>query len=167
MQKYSWRRARAAANLKGGKTTWEMDLPLPHDRLQTTEDARRGQDVSLVVHCAFTAAMLPNTGTTSYGPFIAAYVSDVSRSAGYCIHKIARSDWLKYLKELGYGEHLLIEIPMRIPAKKGMAKAVEHLESASSHFAEDRADETMASCYKAFEYLAHTAGKGQLDPMYS
>jgi len=142
---------------KGGKITWEVGLPLPHDRLQTIEDARRGQDMSLVVHCSFTAAMMPNTGSTNYGQFIASYVSDVSRSAGYCIHKIARSDWLKYLKELGYGDSLLIEIPMRVPAKKGMEKALEHLAAAWDHFSEARDDETLISCYKAFEHLAKKA----------
>ncbi len=127
-------------------------------QLQKIEEDRGARDVSLIAQCWFSAALIANTGTTNYGPFISAYLSDVHHSAGFCVHKIARSDWLKYLKELGYGEHLLIEIPMWAPAKKGIGKAVEHLEAASIHFAEDRANETMASCYKAFEYLAHKAG---------
>jgi hypothetical protein len=143
---------------KSGKTTWELALPLSHYQIQKIEDARNGRDVSLMIRCSFTAAVIPDTGTTNYGAFISSNLSDPSRSAGNCVHKIARSDWLKLRKELGYGECLLIEIPLRTPARKGMAKALEHLDAASDHFAEDRPDETLASCYKAFEYLAQKAG---------
>jgi len=143
---------------KGGKSTWEVGLPLSSLQLQKIDEARDGRDIWLMAHSTFTAAVIPNTGTTNYCSFISGMLSDPSRSAGNCIYKIARSDWLKLRKELGYGEYLLIEIPLHISLKKGMAKALEHLQAASDHFAEDRADETLASCYKIFEYLAQKVG---------
>src|SRR6266478_565671 len=75
-------RARLYGNerwLRSGKRQEGNDLVDP-DGCRTWHHIFRHRrslwDVSLVVHCSFTAAMLPNTGTTSYGPFIAAYVSD-------------------------------------------------------------------------------------------
>ncbi|MDA2912507.1 hypothetical protein MYX77_00855 [Acidobacteriia bacterium AH_259_A11_L15] len=62
---------------------------------------------------------------------------------------------MKILKDLGYGDHFLIEVPLRgVPRKKGMEKALAHLAAAWDHFNEARDDETLGSCYKAFEYLA-------------
>lgn len=148
---------------KGGKTTWEMGLPLSPVHLQIIEEARDGRDIWLMAHSTFTAAAIPNTGTTNYGSFMSGMLSDPSRSAGTCIYKIARSDWLQLRKELGYGERMLIEIPLHISAKKGMAKALEHLQAASDHFAEDRSEETLASCYRIFEYLAHKVGVNNPD----
>jgi hypothetical protein len=143
---------------KGGKTTWEVGLPLTRSHLQKIEEVRNGRDVWLMVHCSFTAAVISNTGTTNYGPFMSNWLSDTSGSTGCCVYKIARSDWLKHRSELGYGDSLLIEIPLHVPTKKGMAKALEHLGAASMQFGEDRADDTLASCYTAVEYLAQTSG---------
>jgi hypothetical protein len=76
-------------------------------------------------------------------------------SDGYCPFKVAQSEWVKTLGELGYGDYFLMEIPLKgVPARRGMQKAIEHLKAAWGHFEQGNDDETVGSCYKAFEYLA-------------
>jgi hypothetical protein len=66
---------------------------------------------------------------------------------------------VKNLKELGYGDYFLMEIPLKgVPEKRGMQKALEHIKAAWEHFEQGSDDETLGSCYKAFEYLAKKSG---------
>src|SRR5712692_5239123 len=84
-----------------------------------------------------------------------ASVSTSGYSTLYCPFKVAQSDWVKILKELGYGDYFLIEVPLRgVPTRLGMTKALVHLGNAWGHFNEARDEETLVSCYKAFEFLA-------------
>ena len=82
-------------------------------------------------------------------------VGVIGYSDGYCPFKVAQSDWVKILGDLGYGDYFLMEIPLKgVPERRGMQKALEHLKSAWAHFEQGNDDETLGSCYKIFEYLA-------------
>jgi hypothetical protein len=76
-------------------------------------------------------------------------------SEGNCPFKVPQSEWIRVLGELGYGDYFLMEIPLKgVPQRRGMQKALEHLKAAWEHFEQGSDDETLGSCYKAFEYLA-------------
>jgi hypothetical protein len=138
------------------KASWQIGIPLTPYQLQKIEEMRKGNDLLLQVQFRCSAG---KRVTSPPPPMIADIVQPImgvpGYSDGYCPFKVAQSDWVKILGELGYGDYFLMEIPLKgVPEKRRMQKALEHLKAAWEHFEQGNDDETLGSCYKAFEYLA-------------
>lgn len=148
---------RPGMHLKGMEQDWIIVLPLSPYALRGIEETRKGRDLFLVVQF-FCVATRMDDNASSLSALGRASVYAPGASPPYCPFKVAQSDWVKILKDLGYGDHFLIEVPLRgVPQRVGMKKALAHLEDAWGHFNEGRDEETLVSCYKAFEFLAKQA----------
>lgn len=65
---------------------------------------------------------------------------------------INQRTWLDVLKEVGYGEHLLFEIPTLTGTNSSQsAKAIRALQKAREHFLNGHYDECVASCRSALD----------------
>lgn len=141
---------------RNSKSTWLIGVPLTPYQLKKIEEIRRGRDLFLQVRFLCTAGKRVTSPPPAMIADIAQpTVSVASYGDGYCPFKVAQSDWVKILGELGYGDYFLMEIPLKgVPKRKGMQKAIEHMKAAWEHFEQGSDEETLGSCYKAFEYLA-------------
>jgi hypothetical protein len=126
--------------------------------LQKIEEMRDGKDLFLHVEFFCRAALRQDTPSPTVTDVVSPRVCAGGYSSGYCPFRISQSDWVKILKDLGYGDYFLIEVPLRgVPTRLGMKKALVHLGNAWGHFNEGRDEETLWSCYKAFEFLTKLA----------
>ncbi|MHB8655790.1 MAG: hypothetical protein ACYDA9_18150 [Terriglobia bacterium] len=140
---------------RGSKGFWNIGVPLTPYQLQKIEEMRKGKDLFLNVQFFCTATWRLNTPPAAITEVASIAVRVGGYSDGYCPFKVPQSDWVKTLGELGYGDYFLMEIPLKgVPVRKGMEKAIEHLKAAWEHFEQGNDNETLGSCYKAFEYLA-------------
>lgn len=147
------------------KGSWKISIPLSPYQLQKIEEKRSGKALFLSVQffCTAGSRVMPGAtaalGVTASHPYIenifCPSVGGGTSSDGYCHFRVAQSDWVQNLKELGYGDYVLCEIPLRgVPARVRLKKALTHLEDAWEHFSNGNDEETLVSCYKAFEFLA-------------
>jgi hypothetical protein len=145
----------------GQEHNWTLALGLNPHQLQKIEEIRNGGDLYLIMRFTGIAAEFERTDASKLRGFFSIDVSTLGYSSGYCPLKIAQSDWMKILKELGYGDTFLIEMPLRsIRSRKRTDKALEYLAKAWEHYEEGNDRETLASCYSAFESLAkHSKSK--------
>jgi len=140
---------------RNSKASWQIGIPLTPYQLQKIEEMRNGKDLFLRVQFFCTAGWRVVAPSPMVTDIVRCTVGVSCYSSGYCPFEIAQSKWVKILKELGYGDYVLCEIPLRgVPTRVGMKKALAHLEDAWEHFDEGRDVETLVSCYKAFEFLA-------------
>lgn len=140
---------------KGQEAWWKLSLAMMPYHIQKIEEIRKKGDLFLFLKFQCLAAEMENPSKPQITRFISPIISTDGSSGSYCKFKIAQSDWMKTLKELGYGDYFLIEVPLRkVPPKKKLQKALTHLADAWTHFGEGRDEETLASCHKAFEFLA-------------
>jgi hypothetical protein len=138
---------------------WEVFLSMAHYHQQAVEERRRGRDLYFFLKLFYRAAHLPQPQQPGAQAYVTNSVQDDSTSNGFLTYKVARSDWLGILKELGWGDYFLIEVPLRgVPARSDFNRALDHLTEAWKHFGDARDAETIASCYKAFEFLASSHG---------
>jgi len=138
----------------GSEQDWRFSLLLHPYALTVIERVRNKSDLFLAVKFFCTATNMKDNASplTSLG-LASVYAPD--HSGDYNYFKVPQSEWVKTLKDVGYGDHFLMEIPLKgVPERRGMQKAVEHLTAAWEHFEQGNDDETLGSCYKAFEYLA-------------
>lgn len=141
----------------GNETTWTLGIGLTPYQLQKIEEIRSSGDMYLIMRFMCTGAELDNTDSSKVKRLCSIGV-EAGYSSSYCPFKIAQSDWIKILGELGYGEYFLIEVPLRdIRGRKQMEKALLHLNEAWVHYMNGNDRETLASCYTAFEFLAKQA----------
>lgn len=140
---------------RNSKTSWQIGIPLSPYQLQKIEEMRSGKDLFLNVQFFCTAANLATTPPPLINAISYPSVGVGGYSSSYCPFKVPQSEWVKTLNELGYGDYFLMEIPLKgVPQRRGMQKALEHIKAAWEHFEQGNDDETLGSCYKAFEYLA-------------
>lgn len=137
------------------KAFWKIGIPLSPYQLHKIEEKRNGKELFLSVEFFCTAGIRANGQQPHIRNITYPSVGVGTSSDGYCHFRVAQSDWVKNLKELGYGDYVLCEIPLRgVPARVGLKKALTHLEDAWEHFSNGNDEETLVSCYKAFEFLA-------------
>jgi hypothetical protein len=67
--------------------------------------------------------------------------------------QIPQSEWLKYLRTLGWDETVLFELPVTVP-RQSFPQAQARLEEAMGHFRRGDWEESMSSCRKVMEALA-------------
>ena len=140
---------------RGSENSWTLSLALTPYHLQKIEEVRKGGDLFLFTYFHGVVAEMENPTAPTLRRFVSLSVRGDTWSGPYVPFKVAQSDWTKILRDLGYGDYFLIEVPLRgVPAKRKMEKALAHLVTAWNHFSEGRDDETLGSCYRAFEYIA-------------
>lgn len=151
--------------VKGAEDSWRLPVVLSPYHLRMLEEIRGTRDMSFVVKASFVAAISDEGDRSRYGPFLLSDVEHENASSSWCTYKVARSDWVQILSQLHYGDSYMIEVPLRgVPSKNGLKKAVGHLDAAWNHFQEGRDEDTLVSCYKAFEFLAKRVGCENPDP---
>jgi hypothetical protein len=144
---------------RGAEQYWRIALPINQNLLHTIEEIRQRKDVHLIGTFWFVAAVSDSDGTIrQQTPFVTGFVNNHDRTGGNCPVRVSRSDWLTVLKDLGYGDPWLIEVPMKRAKTRGTERAQQHLDAAWEHFHSGRDNEVFTSCYKAFEYLAKKRG---------
>jgi hypothetical protein len=68
------------------------------------------------------------------------------------------------LKQLGYGDHYLIEVPLKgVPQRGQWKSALAHPGAAWEHFSQGQDSEALANCYRCFERLAQDRGADKPD----
>ncbi len=72
---------------------------------------------------------------------------------------VNQKTWIDVLKQMGYGQFVLFEIPIPSPeASKELGQALTSLENAREHFWRGHYDEAIANCRKALEELTNGLG---------
>jgi hypothetical protein len=139
-----------------GEATWTLSVPVTQFCLQEIEKSRKGRDIRLIAMVHFVGAIEESAGTSRYGRFWSGRVDSEESSSMYCSVRVPRSDWINWLKELGYGDYYLIEVPLRgVPERGELKKALAHLTDAWEHFNLGKDAEALGSCHKGFERVAH------------
>jgi len=145
---------------KSSGALWQIVIPLSPYQLQKIEEMRNGKELFLNVEFFCTAVWRSDTPQKLITDITRIAVRVDNYSSDYCPFRVPQSDWVKTLKDLGYVDYVLCEIPLRgVPARVGLKKALTHLEDAWEHFSNGNDEETLVSCYKAFEFLAKQAKK--------
>jgi hypothetical protein len=140
---------------RGSKGFWTIGCPLTPYQLQKIEEMRKGRDLFLNVQFFCTVTWRNTVPPAAISEVASVAVRVGGYSDAYCPFEVPQSKWVKAPRELGYGDYFLLEIPLKaVPKRRGMQKAIEHLKAAWEHFEQGNDDETLGSCYKAFEYLA-------------
>ena len=99
---------------KGAEASWDIVLPIAHHLLlQKIEQLRRGRDLLLLIKVQATLVVTDPADRARLGPFLSTTVNSDSHSVAHCVHRVPKSDWLPVLKDLGYGDYYLIEVPLR------------------------------------------------------
>jgi hypothetical protein len=120
---------------------------------------RSGKDLFLNIDFHCMAGWQTDTPQKAIADITRVDVRAGNYASNYCPFKVPRSEWVKTLKDLGYGDYVLCEIPLRaVPARVGLKKALKHLQDAWEHFENAKDKETLVSCYDAFEFLAKRVG---------
>jgi hypothetical protein len=144
---------------KSSGAPWQIVIPLSPYQLQKIEEMRNGKDLFLNVEFFCTVGLRIDTPQKVITDIMRIAVRVDNYSSDYCPFKVAQSDWVKTLKDLGYGDYVLCEIPLRgVPARAKLKKALAHLEDAWEHLSNGNDKETLMSCYRAFVCLANQAG---------
>lgn len=122
----------------------QFQFPLDIRRIEKIEEIRRGSDIE-------------------FGIGIEGLIQDQSSKAlttlwtsGPIKVKISQSHWVKeILSKWNYGQAKLVEIYFPETYKHDILKeSYQHIDKAISHFNNGNDSETMASIYKAFEFMA-------------
>jgi hypothetical protein len=143
----------------GREDTWVVSIPLTPHQLHRIEQVRRSGDLYFFLDLHYVAVAISAPGDSYKEWTIDGDVQDHGCSDCHTTVKVARSDWTTILKQLGYSDQFLIEVPLAsVPRRAGMQGALNHLSAAWDHFYAGNDEETLVSCYKAFEHLAKAAG---------
>lgn len=148
----------------GGETQWIVSVPITNSLiLQRLEELRRGRDLLLLVKMQISIAAIDQADPTKIG-FALLLVSSADHSTGHCVLRVAKSDWLPVLKQLGYGDYYLCEIPMRaVPKFHPIQRSLNHLEGAWAHFNQGSDAEALTGCFRCLETLAKDHGAEKPD----
>jgi hypothetical protein len=137
-----------------GEGGFRVFLDLDGHLLQDIQEVRRGRDLFLLVDAHLVGIERAPDGTAKRVGSDWVY-DEKSLSNGFFSFEIARSKWLDLLKELGYGEYYLAEMPLpRVRRARVLEQSLTHLQRAWEHLLEGRDRETLAACYDALELLA-------------
>jgi hypothetical protein len=140
---------------KGAEQSWTIALPVNQDILRTIEDIRQRKDFYLIGTFSFVATLHDSDGSIRcQAPYITDCINNNHGSGGNISARIPLSDWIAVLRDLGYGDPWLIEVPMKRAKARGTDRAQQHLDAAWQHFHSGQDNEVLMSCHKAFEYLA-------------
>jgi len=139
-----------------GSSIWSFRVHTDHSLLHGIEQDRKGRDIILRLEVRAVGLARPS-GATETAPSVAVgEVHDAaSPGSSQCSIEIPKSKWLELLKDLGYGEFYLAEIPLpHIRKGKALDASLQHLQRAWEHFLNGSDREAMAACHDALEKLA-------------
>lgn len=125
-------------------------IDLDPARVRAIEDVRNGGDLSFVV--AISCAVV---GSKAVAPNMA---------MGDLYFQVNQRTWIDALKQMGYGDFLLFEIPIPMPhATEELKQAVVKLTKAREHLWAGHYDEVVAACRVCLESI--TKGLKETDDM--
>lgn len=133
---------------------WAFLLPMNHAVLHQVEEERKGRDVALSLVISVYA--IPRDLKDRSSGITAIKLHDAAMPGNnHCVIEISKSKWLELLKDVGYGEYHLAEIPLpRIRKVKALDASLQHIQRAWEHFLNGSDRETFAACHDALEKLA-------------
>lgn len=137
------------------KTHASFILDLSKYQLDLIEELRKGEEITIFI----------NLSCEIKGPDI--HTTD-KRELRYYVDK---SEWLKALKAMQYGDFLLFEIPIPDSKSEIPEKILNHLKSARDHFIKGHYEVTLAKCRYVHDLLTdHLKDLGSIkeaDKLYS
>jgi hypothetical protein len=139
---------------RGSEQIWQLGMVLSPYHLQKIEEIRKGGDLYLCMQFFCQAADL-GTDPPQLRNLVSPQIRGATWSSNYVPFRIPKSDWLPVLRNLGYGDYYLIEVPLRgVPERSELKKALTYLTKAWDHFNLGADSEALGSCHKAFERIA-------------
>jgi hypothetical protein len=137
----------------GNSTVLDCILELEHPLLHAIEQLRKHKDVILRLDIGIVAA--ERASGSDLTPKRMCFGQITRPGYQYCHYEIPKSKWLEILKDLGYGEFHLAEIPLpQIKKVKALDACLRHVQRAWEHFLDGSDREAMAACHDAFEWIA-------------
>ncbi|HEY3489826.1 MAG TPA: hypothetical protein VGK27_06870 [Candidatus Deferrimicrobiaceae bacterium] len=119
-------------------------VELDHRRIEALEDIRQGGDLT------FSATLWAHVK----------YRNDMEISTDTLTHFINQGVWVKILKELGYAELLLLEVPVpNSNIHPEFSKAVKHLEKAHRFMMQGYWRDAVGTCRNVLESLRVALGE--------
>lgn len=113
-------------------------LMLSNQQMESIEQLRLGGDLNFAMQI-----------TGEYGD-----ISNKSMSAQEWLDiKVAQSDWVTLLKNMGYGRYFLLELPIDIPQSDKSARALKEFEEAKKQFFYGHYNECVMACRKILEFI--------------
>jgi hypothetical protein len=133
---------------------WAFLLPANHGVLHQIEQERKGRDV--VLSFVISVYAIPRDLQDRSSGITAIKLHDAAMPGNaHCMVEISKSKWLELLKNVGYGEYHLAEIPLpRIKKVKALNASLQNVQRAWEHFLNGNDRETLAACHDALEKLA-------------
>lgn len=143
----------------GGRGSWRIYVELDAFLLQRIEEVRRGKDIFVILDATLVVIERSAADTLVKRVASGSVHDENIPSNSFCTIQVAKSRWLELLKDLGYGDYHLAEIPLpSIRQSKLLAPSLNHLQRAWEHFHDGKDRETLAACYDALELFAKKCG---------
>ncbi len=144
--------------------SWDFIVDADHSLLHRVEAERKGRDVVMRLEIDAVAVTRKSGSDPTPIAVVSGQVSDEGRPNS-CAIEIPKSRWLEILKEVGYGEFHMAEIPLpSIRKGKALDASLQHLQRAWEHFLNGSDREAMAACYDALEWIAKHLGNANSKP---
>jgi hypothetical protein len=119
-----------------------MEADLDRYRLEAIEKARRGRDLHLAIQLRAQAEQKGQRQAVGGSEEV----------------NLNRGQWIDILKQLGYRETLLLEIPLSGAKNRHLASAIKHLDTAHDALQRGAYRDAVAMCRDALEALTPFAG---------
>jgi hypothetical protein len=133
----------------GYSTALLFDLIITGGALEIIERHRAGGDIVLILKLR---SVITRDGDRVQGQ------DDV-------ICRISQSDWLRFLRECGYGRSMLFEIPLSTDNTKALPSAQKDLARARQYLLQGHYQEVIGTCRRVLEAI--TEELGQQDELHS
>jgi hypothetical protein len=130
-----------------------IHIELPVNVMNNIEQRRAGGDIDLRLSSRILVSEVSSTqaGTTLKPPYETEFGDGSTSYIEYVIHQ---SEWVKLLRNLGWSELEIIELPSnRLRSIPPLARALERFEEARQNYRNGDWEETMFNCRKAFEAI--------------
>ncbi len=147
--------AKGSAIPAGGEFTATVKAPLSREAIDLVERQRVG-DLEYSIDASLTLAPLHAGPPEAIGKPWLQYVESRGRQ------RIAQSEWVKYLRQLGWDETTLFELPAG-RASYASPAAQKRWDEAVEHYRRGNWEDTLVSCRKLFEALAAAKSDANAD----
>jgi hypothetical protein len=143
----------------GGESRIDLSVELDQRATEGIEELRRHGDIFITVTCVL-VAVEREAGDYMVKRIASDWVADEQISSNmFCAYEVPKSRWVQLLKEMGYGDYYLAQIPMpRIRQSRAFKRPLLHLQHAWECFQDGKDRETLAACHDALELLSKELG---------
>ena len=149
---------------QGSESTGIITVDLPAPILNALEQRRRGGDLEIRVSSrVLVCQVLGDEEQGAFGwPVQSLFESGMT---GEVEHTIPQSEWIRLLREMGWSEMQLLELPSRgLRSDARLARALKRLEDAQDCHRRGLWAESVANCRKVFEAVVKdVSGQDSMD----